>query len=397
MSVTRRTVLVISHAILFLFIFSSFTKRGNTKVSIEFNAVNDTFYFVTNCDNELFFGDVLKNDKFQDSENIQICSVYAPKDGILTFGSNGRFTLSLPGNYSGILDFKYSICDKKDHSESSEATVTIIVENDNDCDGIVNELDLDNDNDGILDLDEGNGLLDSDGDGITDNFDIDSDDDGITDNEEWQKEGNYVIPSEIDINKNGWDDAYDTKLSGVYYKPVDTNDNGVPDFLDIDSDGDGADDNMEAFDADNDGIVFITKVFIDEDFDGLDDAFDLISCWSLGCNSTGSNSPLPDLDSNGIRDWRDNEIIVGKYFTTPAIEVFVYPNPSDGKFNVNIPPVEKDEIINLQIVTIDGMEIHRGIITSGNNEINIENIAAGSYILKVVSNSYTQQSVIIIK
>ena len=243
------------------------------------------------------------------------------------------------------------MCNKKDRTEVSEATVVIIVENDNDCDGILNAHDLDNDNDGILDIDEGNGFLDSDDDGITDNFDIDSDNDGITDNEEWQKEGNYIAPSEKDSNYNGWDDAYDTELNGIYYKPIDTNINGIPDFIDKDSDGDGTSDNLEAYDSDNNGTIEIIRIYNDIDRDGLDDAFDLISCWSAGCNSTGSNSPLPDLNNNGVRDWRDSEIIVGKYSTAPAIEAGVYPRPSNGDFFVNIPVIAKEEVIVLQLFT----------------------------------------------
>ena len=313
MKITGKFFLVFSQSFIFLFVVGTlygrdinpFVPKIPGKItSTEFYAVNDTFYFVSNCTSDKLIDNVLKNDVFQDFENIQVCSVFAPKDGLLTFGSNGKFMLMLPDDYSGILEFSYSICSKNNGTESSGAKVVVIVENDNDCDGIINKLDLDNDNDGIPDMDEGDGMLDSDGDRIPDNFDIDSDNDGITDNEEWQKEGNYIIPSETDVNKNGWDDAYDTELDGVYYKPEDTDGNGIPDFIDSDSDGDGSTDNQEAFDMDNDGFADIVQIYIDDDNDGLDDAYDLISCWSLGCNSTGSNSPLPGLNKNGIRDWR---------------------------------------------------------------------------------------------
>ena len=395
MKITRITFLVISHSISLFFILSTFSSSGRG-ANTELKAVNDTFYFVTNCVSDLFFDDVLKNDDFQGAEGIQICSVYAPNDGILTFGSNGRFTLTLPTDYTGIVEFNYSLCNRKNGSESSVARVVIIVQNDNDCDGIVNSLDLDNDNDGIPDIDEGNGTIDSDGDGIPDNFDIDADNDGITDNVEWQKEGEYLKPFESDTNKNGWDDAYDLEYNGRYYKPVDTNGNGIPDFIDNDSDGDGVNDNLEAFDMDNDGFSDIVKIFIDDDNDGLDDAFDLISCWSLGCNAIGSNSPLPDLDKNGIRDWRDNKIKVGNYSRASAIDVLVYPNPSNGRFYVNMPPVDKNENIDLQIINFQGIIIRHETITSGISQINLENIAGGNYILKVNSATFNQQFVIAI-
>lgn len=366
----------------------------------DFYAVNDTFYFVTSCASTFFYDNVMKND-IVSGPNIQMCSVYAPKDGVLTFGSNGGFTLSLPDKYSGVLEFCYSICDKNNSDVRSEARVIIIVENDNDCDGIVNRLDLDNDNDGILDADEGNGILDSDGDGIPDSFDIDADNDGISDNEEWQQEGYYIRPSETDANNNGWDDSYDTELDGTYYEQVDTDHNGVPDFLDDDSDKDGVSDNIEGFDVDGDGVPEIYPINIDADSDGLDDAYDMISCWSLGCNSTGSNSPLPDKNKNGIRDWRENinEVQPEK---DPMMQVLdggalIYPNPSSGIFNVTTPVLDEIKNIHLRILSIQGVEVFTKNISFGTNKVNVSNIIPGNYIMLLQSEGYNYRAVITFK
>ena len=301
--------------------------------------------------------------------------------------------MTLPEKYSGKLQFNYTICDRHRKEITSEATVFIIVENDNDCDGVVNDLDLDNDNDGILDVDEGNGMLDSDGDGISDNFDIDADNDGISDNEEWQKEGHYIRPSGLDLNHNGWDDAYDTEMNGVYYKPVDTDLNGIPDYIDDDSDGDEIPDNTEGFDRDGDGQPDVVPVNLDNDEDGLDDAYDLISCWSLGCNATGSSSPLPDLNKNGIRDWRDDKNIVNPSANSSAGEPFIYPNPSNGELFINTPVYDEVEQIDLQVLNMQGMEIFKTIIQSGTSKIDIGSISSGNYILLLKSNNINSRAI----
>ena len=406
MRITGKILLVISLSSVFVFVLGILVCLGNDKAFIsttkdiipeeEFYAVNDTFYFITNCASTLFYDNVLKNDVVPNS-NAQICSVFAPKNGILTFGSNGNFTLTLPEKYSGILEFSYTICDKHNSDISSDATVTIIVENDNDCDGVVNRLDLDNDNDGILDSDEGNGMLDSDSDGIPDNFDIDADNDGISDNEEWQMEGHYIRPSEIDANHNGWDDAYDIEMKGVYYKPEDTDLNGIPDFIDEDSDGDNISDHTEGFDKDGDELADILPVNIDNDYDGLDDAYDIVSCWSLGCNAAGSNSPLPDLNKNGVRDWRENKNKSAQDDPSAKAssgQAFIYPNPSMNVFFINTPVFEEIEKIDLHLLNMQGTEIYKSIIYSGTSQIDLGSISSGSYILWLQSENINSRSII---
>ena len=148
---------------------------------------------------------------------------------------------------------------------------------------------------------------------------------------------------------------------------------------------------------DNDGFADILKIYIDNDNDGLDDAYDLISCWSQGCNSTGSNSPLPDLNKNGIRDWRDNKIRVGNYFSTSGLEFFAYPNPSRGSFFVNTPIYYENTKLELHIFNLQGIEIYRELIVQGVSEIKIENIVSGNYILQLNSGADSHQFVISIQ
>lgn len=145
---------------------------------------------------------------------------------------------------------------------------------DTDGDGIPNSLDLDSDNDGIPDVVEA-GLPDKNGDGMVDdpaligsvgappdtdgdkvfNFlDLDSDGDGIPDNVEAQTTTGYVAPPGK-VAANGIDTAYGNGL-----KPVDTDKDSAPDYLDTDTDSDSVVDTTEASlklagsDADHDGL-----------------------------------------------------------------------------------------------------------------------------------------------
>ncbi len=94
---------------------------------------------------------------------------------------------------------------------------------------------------------------DSDNDGAFDQFDLDSDNDGILDNTELSSQ-NYISPTNIDLNLNGWDDAYDNSFV-ISNSDLDS----FPDYLDLDSDNDGVSDLIEsgcnANDANNNGII----------------------------------------------------------------------------------------------------------------------------------------------
>ena len=156
---------------------------------------------------------------------------------------------------------------------------------DKDLDGIPNQYDLDSDNDGIPDVVESYGV-DTDGDGIIDNY-TDTDGDGFSQN--------------VDANNTG------VAGSGNGLGAQDFDGDGIPNYLDTDSDNDGIPDLVEAGGADinNDGKV---DNFTDANADGFDD------------NITGTNALLktgPDLapvdgradnypNKNLDRDFRPN-------------------------------------------------------------------------------------------
>ena len=108
-------------------------------------------------------------------------------------------------------------------------------------------------------------LRDSDGDGVPDHRDLDSDNDGITDVDE---------SGGIDTNRDGMCDPGSPLITDFNDLP-DTDGDGIPDYLDLDSTGDGVFDiagtKFAAFDSNNDGRVDMT---VDADNDGIDDSID---------------------------------------------------------------------------------------------------------------------------
>tara|TARA_R110002073_G_scaffold8207_3_gene45731 strand:+ start:7633 stop:14001 length:6369 start_codon:yes stop_codon:yes gene_type:complete len=94
---------------------------------------------------------------------------------------------------------------------------------------------------------------DSDGDGNEDAFDLDTENDGIPD---LLEASGYIISlSNNDSNFDGLDDVF----NNVGVIPVDTDADGIPDYLDVDSDNDGIFDlfeaNHNALDTNFDGII----------------------------------------------------------------------------------------------------------------------------------------------
>ncbi|MCG1036034.1 gliding motility-associated C-terminal domain-containing protein [Polaribacter sargassicola] len=230
-----------------------------------------------------------------------------------------------------------------DFGEDSNADGIIDVF-DFDLDGVPNHFDLDSDNDGILDIVEaGNKSVDINNDGETDNevgingldntvetddtdtasitytipntdendnfnfLDIDADGDGIVDNIEGQPTFSYIPPNNT-VTIDGIDTAYNNEIKGIL--PVDTDNDGIYDFIDTNSDNDTRDDFIEGWDINNDGIEEIIALNIDVDNDGLDDAYDNDKS---SANPTNNQTPLdfpnidtPDGDKDDLdRDWRE--------------------------------------------------------------------------------------------
>ncbi|WP_181305547.1 discoidin domain-containing protein [Rufibacter sp. XAAS-G3-1] len=157
----------------------------------------------------------------------------------------------------------------------------VVASLDKDADGLINAFDLDSDHDGISDAMEQisgtmpasynalsgrfgtittNGspsytfstLVDMDADGIPNCQDIDADGDGLLDYLEAQAKDAVLTMSGEDTNKDGIDDAFKSSTS-ISLIPVNSDTDRMPDYLDLDSDDDMMQDFIEAFDVNKDG------------------------------------------------------------------------------------------------------------------------------------------------
>ncbi|MEE9362785.1 MAG: hypothetical protein V3U92_09320, partial [Cellulophaga sp.] len=109
---------------------------------------------------------------------------------------------------------------------------------------------------------------DSDNDGIPNHLDIDSDNDGLPDNVEAQTTSGYIAPTGLDDDNDGLDNAYEGS-GNEGLTPVNTDGEDNADYLDIDSDNDTVLDNNEGNDFDFDGIPDQSYTGVDTDGDGL--------------------------------------------------------------------------------------------------------------------------------
>ena len=226
-------------------------------------------------------------------------------------------------------------------------TAAGICANDSDNDGTEDSADNDSDNDGLTDLQEGNGIdptadADADGlanyldadfagyadanaDGINDSFDkdldgvpnhqdLDSDNDGMPDAIEansgvlpanMTSEGAYLSSyvAANDTDNDGHANDVDTDNGGTALTNPDSDngtgyDDGLPDFLDRDSDNDGITDAAEnnGTDANRDGAI---DSFVDSDGDGLHDSIDP--------DNGGAALTIVNTDGDGSPDYLDTD------------------------------------------------------------------------------------------
>ena len=146
--------------------------------------------------------------------------------------------------------------------------------------------------------------LDTDGDGVPDYRDVDSDNDGIRDLVEavCSTCPTGSGPGGTDANMNGVDDDFEgltaanaTGGSNVGATPIDqagSDADAVADYLDADTDEDGAPDWTEGFDADGDG-------------EALGDFLAMAETWRTTSGAAAAY-PTTDTDGDGIPDWLDN-------------------------------------------------------------------------------------------
>ncbi len=229
-----------------------------------------------------------------DSDNDGINDIDATAARVLDRDGDGQIDLTVDNDGDGIDD---SLDGQSDQVGSN---------GDGDNDGIPPLLDKDEDADGIPDAIEGNG--DTDNDGVVDYLDRDSDNDGLSDAYETDR----PRPLGRDTDQDGIDDAYDVTATGG----VDSNSDGIDDrFEEVDTDNDGLPDYIDP-DSDNDGIpdaeeqLGVALLGIDSDSDGIDDAVDVDFTGGVDINNDGIDDRMLrtiDMDNDGLPDYRDTD------------------------------------------------------------------------------------------
>jgi hypothetical protein len=260
------------------------------------------------------------------------------------FGNNGSITLTsyaflTPGTYDlrvSTLKLSGSNCG----TSSTDVTLTV---GDNDGDGIADVVDIDDDNDGILDTNEtasgdatgdadGDGVLnyrdanyctlnsnnvcanlDQDRDGIINQFDLDADNDGIPDiveNGGTDSDNDGKVDGATDVDADGLRDAVDANTSGASgsngITVLDFDSDSVPNFKDLDTDGDGILDSRESglgLDTNNNGVLNDDASYVGGT-DGWSDAVDVLSSLNLTNTDGRGTQDFRDIDSDddGIVD-----------------------------------------------------------------------------------------------
>lgn len=219
---------------------------------------------------------------------------------------------------------------------------------DTDLDGVANYLDLDSDNDGIPDVVEAYGV-DANGDGKIDNY-TDTDGDGLSQNVDFNNTGANIsglglglpdldgdgVPNFIDLDSDqdgipdlvesgGADVNNNGKIDGAF---IDVNGDGLHDsyinagallLTGADAGGDGRADtwpnkNMDRdlrpnaydMDADGDGIIDVIEAGLpDTDFNGRVDGIIGANGWSTTVSAMPGPLAIRNTDADGRRDYLD--------------------------------------------------------------------------------------------
>ncbi len=229
---------------------------------------------------------------------------------------------------------------------------------DTDNDGIPNHLDIDSDNDGLVDGFEANiSGNDSDNDGIDDTFDIDTNstssdtnNDGIVDFILLLDTDNDGIANYVDVDSDGdfIPDALEATLGRI-----DRDSDNIQDSYDVDytfgadEDQDGIDDRFDidfvpGIDADGDGINDTRLSEYDHDQDGLADFIDIDSDNDGISDTVEANVTDEDSDGDGIYDGFDIDYNSGVDLNKDGLVDNISLIDTDGDLVVDIHDLDSD-------------------------------------------------------
>ncbi|MFT6969753.1 MAG: hypothetical protein ACJAXX_000314, partial [Roseivirga sp.] len=145
--------------------------------------------------------------------------------------------------------------------------------------------------------------LDTDGDGTPDYLDLDSDNDGIFDIIEAggvDANTDGKVDVFVDGNSNGWANVFDPANGGTIHTDPETDGDGLKNRIDADSDGDGITDLIESQAT---AGTLVVPIGADSDQDGIDNAFD------INCTPCGATTGVPTVPVNTDAGFEISDLI----------------------------------------------------------------------------------------
>ncbi len=268
---------------------------GTALIPVNTDGTDNQDYIDTDTDNDTFSGQL----EGYDTDNNGVANILpsgndSDDDGLDdAFDADGTTALNTTGATNAQTPNSFPDLDNPGGDRDWRQSL------DSDGDGIPDSIDLDDDNDGIPDITEGNG--DADNDGIPNRLDRDTDNDGITDTIEAggaDANGDGIIDGFADSDGDGLANSVDPNNGGTPLPAGDDDDDGLRDFLDLDSDNDGIPDLHEAggIDSNKDGKIDNP---VDADKDGIADVVDP--------SQGGTRLSPPDTDGDGKADYVDRD------------------------------------------------------------------------------------------
>jgi len=197
----------------------------------------------------------------------------------------------------------------------------------------------------------------SDNDALKDYLDLDSDGDGIPDTVEAQPTLGYIASNNDDAATYVLNNGINSAfLSGI--TPVNTDRADTPDYLDLDSDNQGNNDTLEA------GLILLNT---DTDRDGLDDAIDQTTGYADPNGFIDDPSLLPNVENitTGEVDYRDDDAdITAPSITIGTIAIDDRINAAEATNDVIINGTTDAENNQIVQVSLNG-ETYTAIVTNG--------------------------------
>lgn len=180
----------------------------------------------------------------------------------------------------------------------------------------------------------GTQLLDTDGDGRPNYLDLDSDNDGIPDNVEAQRTFGYQLPA------NDTPALYlaNSGINSAYIVsplvPVDSDGDATPDIIDTDSDNDGMTDLVESFNASPSGIFGTNGLFANAEF--ADNYTDVNGIAHNGTTFTlkDSDNDVPNGSDYDYRDIPQTEVYSGTHIISSVVGSNIVVNKADAYLNI---------------------------------------------------------------